>query len=595
MKFRELVLVGVFSFFCGGIGFSASYSPQQLIPVDSWIYDALYTLNAETKSASIADIGPCSVQELQLYFSLIDYDSLSEAGKKLYYDVQDFFAQKNFTLDFGPFSLGFNVNVHPELLYKSNKDIDWTFGSQHDLTWDKIYYNEDGTINHTETISASYGDVSAWGGHKLTTPLLSLPFYLKFGDIAFIETVPFVTSNFLYMSKPDNFTNIPLAFEAMDFMQPTTAYFSIGYLFKNNLGIDFQIGKEGLQIGRSLLGSVLYNNTFQTDAYFKFDFYSPKFKYDLNVAEIDHTKYLYLHNIEFVPFKWLKIGLTEGTLINDSFELRYLNPLMIMHSYHSWTEYRTEAESSAYNECHVSAYFGFTFDLVPIKNLRIYGIYSQVEMQLPSELESEYGKRLPNSLAFQLGAEYKFPSPHFGGWWSIQLEGIYSSPFMYYKTGADWSLYRARYDNYLCWTNPLCSWIGSPFGPDCAGFEIKGGYKQGQKWSADLSYQFMAHGENSFNLFSQVVDCNGKTYWVYYPSTFINGAYVKDSEVARNMGLSGTVEYKNQLTLDGNFVLNRNWSFDGQIGYAFVFNNNNVLNNFQQGIQLAFSVNYKVF
>ena len=595
MKFRKPFLaIFLFVFSLTKI-FCATYSQQQLIPVGNWIYDALYTLKAESKSAAMADIAPCSVQELQLYFSQIDYESLSDAGKKLYYDAQEYLTQKNFTLDLGPISLGFNLNAHPELLYKSNSEIDWTYGSEHEMTWDKIYYNADGSENHRETVNANYGDVSSWGGNKLTTPLVSFPINLNFADIAFIETVPFVSSNFLHMSKADNFSNLPLAFDAMDFMQPVTANFSIGYLFKNNLGIDFQIGKEGLQIGRSLLGSVLYNNTFQTDAYFKFDFYSPRFKYDLNVAEIDHTKFLYLHNFEVLPFNWLKIGFTEGTLINDNFELRYLNPLMIMHSYHSWTEYSTDKEISVYGESHVSAYFGFTFDVVPIKNLRIYGIYSQVELQIPPELTSDYGRQLPNSLAAQLGAEYKFVSPHFGGWYSVQIEGMYSTPYMYYKTGADWSLYRARYDNYNFSENPLCSWIGSPFGPDSAGFILKGGYSHGQKWSADLSYMFMAHGENSFNLFSEVVDCNGETYWVYYPSTYVNGSFVKDVDTARNMGLSGTVEYKNQFTLDGTFVLDKHWSFDGQFVYTFVFNNHNVPDNFQQGVQLAFGVNYKIF
>lgn len=599
MKSRNIFLKIILVLFLATDLFCESYSAQQLIPVNHWIYDALYTLNAESKSVSLADIGPCSVQELQLYFSKIDCEKLSQAGQDLYYQVQNYLSQKKFTLKLGPVDFGFNANLYPELLYKSNKNIDWTYGSHNQVTWNKKFYTYDEntktwTLDKTEPVNSKYEDASFWGGNKLTTPLISFPFYLNFADIAFIETVPFISNNILYMVDPNNFTNVPLDFLAADFMQPTTANFSIGYLFKNDLGLAFQIGKEGLQIGRSLLGSVIYNNTFQTDAYFKFDFYSPKFRYNMDVVEVDHTKFAYLHNFEVHPLDWLKFGFTEGTLINDNFELRYLNPLMIMHSYHSWTEYETAFEDYVYGESHVSAYFGATFDIVPIKNLRIYGLYSQVEIQIPSELGSEYGRHLPTSLAGQLGVSYNFPSP-WGGWITTGIEGLYSSPFMYYKTGPSWSWYRARYDNYKSTSNPICSWTGSPYGPDSAGFIIKGGYKNGQKWSVDLSYLFMAHGENTFNLFEETSDINGETYWVYYPSSYIDNQYSKSDTIARDMALTGNIEYKNQLTLDGRYVLNDHWAFDGQFVYTFVFNNNNILNDFEQGIQLALGVNFKVF
>lgn len=591
--FKKIILSWIFCFLCLNTIISETYSKQQLIPVDSWIYDALYTLSAEQKKVVNADIGPCSVKELQLYFSTLDYEQLSEPGKELYDQVQQFFNEKKLTLDLSAVKIGFNVNLYPELLYKSNSEIDWTFGSKNSVTYTINSYKADGSPDGSNDKTFYYCDVSSWAGNQLSKPLLSFPVNINFADYAYIELIPFISNRFLDMARPNNFTNIPLSFSSIDFMQPTTAYFSTGHIFKNNVGIDLQIGKEGLQIGRSLLGSVIYNNTFQTDAYFKFDAYSPKFRYDMNVVEIDHTKFLYLHDFQAIPFPWLKIGFLEGVLINDSFEIRYLNPLMIMHSFHSWTEYRTEQEYDIYGECHESAYFGLSFDIVPYKNLRLYGLYSQVEIQLPSELEGEYGRHLPTSFAGQLGVEYKMPI--LNGWGSVQLEGLYSSPYMYYKTGADWSLYRARFDNYSSTSNPLCSWMGSPFGPDSAGFILKAGYNKDQKWSADLSYMYMAQGENSFNLFFKTVNIDGKTFWTYYPSTQINGSYVEDSSVARSMALSGIIQHNNRLTLNGHYTLNKHFSFDGQFIYEFIFNNNHTSGNFQQGVQLSFATEYKIF
>lgn len=588
--YKVFILLGLF------IAFSVSaetYGDQQLLPVTSWVYDALYTLNAEQKRVTNADIGPCSVQELKLYFSLINYEELSDAGKDLYDRVQNFFDEKKFSVNLNPVHIGFNVQLYPEVLYKSNSDIDWTFGSHETYTGEKEIYKDE-TKTGSEPISETYNDASAWGGNKLAKPLFSFPVYIDFGNIAFIETDPFITNSFVYMVRQNNFTNIPLAFQAMDFMQPTTAYFSIGHLFKNNIGIDFQVGKEGMQIGRALTGSVIYNNTFQSDAYFKFDFYSPRFKYNLDVVEVSTKKFIYLHNIEGVIFPWLRVGLMEGNLINESFELRFLNPLMIMHSYHFWTEYRTADEYDVYREAHASAYFAATFDVVPIKNLRIYGIYSQIELQIPPELETEYGRHLPNSFAFQLGAEYNLPVEN-NGLYFANIEGFYSTPYMYYKTGADWSWYKKRFDNYDTRHDPICSWVGSTFGPDSAGFELKAGYKSGSKWSADIAYNFLAKGENSFNLFYQTVEADGKTYWIYYPSTYINGSYAKETSLARSLALLGTVEFKNSIELNGFYRLNDHFSFDGQLVYTFVFNNNHVKNNFEQGLQLAFGMEYKLF
>ena len=68
----------------------------------------------------------------------------------------------------------------------------------------------------------------------------------------------------------------------------------------------------------------------------------------MNVVQINPEKYIYLHTIEVTPWKWLKASVTEGTLLNEPFELRYLNPLMIMHSFASWNQYLTQAEDEIY-------------------------------------------------------------------------------------------------------------------------------------------------------------------------------------------------------------------------------------------------------
>ena len=82
----------------------------------------------------------------------------------------------------------------------------------------------------------------------------------------------------------------------------------------------------------------------------------------MTVAEVDQTKFLYMHQIDFSPWKWIKLGILEGNLVNEPFEIRFLNPLMIMHSFASWTDYRDSLEKKYYGEGHVCAYMGIKFD-----------------------------------------------------------------------------------------------------------------------------------------------------------------------------------------------------------------------------------------
>ncbi len=573
--------------------FGQQVNPNRLIPANSEVYDLLYTIFNEQCMTLNADFAPCSAREIEFYLKKIDYENLSENSKELYNEVLDIINEKPLTVNFGSIETGVNLIFYPELLYKSNSSIDWTYGAEKNGSYEKNIY-KDGDINpvQKEIVDYKYYDAANYNGNKLTKPLLGIPLYVDFSNYAYMECTPFVNKGVMAMVKNSNSSNIPMRIEEIEFMQPTNAYFSAGCLFDDKVGIDFQIGKEGQQIGRSLLGSVIYNNTFQSEAYLKLDLYSQNFKYDLNVSQVNYNKFLYLHNVEFNPWNWLKINFTEGTLINSAFELRFLNPVMIMHSFHPATEYLTDAERNTYWVARNCACLGFGFDLIPFRNFRLYGLYSQVEIQIPSELESAHGRHLPNSFAFQLGEEYKIPVK--GGWFFMNSEFMYSLPFMYFKGGEDWSMVKKRYDDYSIYWNPIYTWLGNPYGPDTVYFNAKTGFES-KNWNVDIGYMFKAHGENSFNLFLKNAEVDGKTIWAYYPNTKVYGEYLFDESIARNMGLSGNVEFSNSFIINGSYKINNKLSVDGQFVYTFVFNNNNVLGQFEQGIQVAAALKYCLF
>ncbi|AEE15748.1 hypothetical protein [Treponema brennaborense] len=608
---RKIVLSFLILIFVSANSFSQGM--QQLVPAKHWIYDALSMLYSETASTSLTANAPLSIAELTMYFSEISYERLSSSGKELYRQVADFFDNRKDLFLSDSVYTGLNIAVSPGVLYKSNDQIKWSFGTDYTGNGEnstistklKESFAAAAASTSSDSISydtgIDYGAASSFSGNELTTPFIAIPIYLGFSDYVFLETIPFFGKSFWGMTSARNFTNIPYTADDFEFLWPQIAYGSIGKSF-GNWGINLNIAKEGLQIGKTQTGSIIYNSTFETDCYTQLNIYSPKIKYNLDAIQISRNKFMYLHNLEIRPIKWFKGGMVEGTLINAPFELRFLNPLMIMHSFGAWDEYMSAEEKTYYGEAHVCAYIGFYADVTPCKYLRIYGLYAQNEIQIPAERKSETGRAMPDSLGGQLGFELTIPGND-NGWWLGTLEGIYTTPFLYIKHGAEWSLYRERYNMQSNGKLPICSWIGTPFGPDCVGLQARIGYSVPQKWNAEINYLFVAHGTNSFGLLDNTVTIDGKTYYAYYPSVLYKlnqegkgGLTAQEAEqLAQSYQLTGIIQYTNQIVLKSSYSIDDHLTLNGHAAYTFIFNNKNQQGIFEQGFELSLALTYSVF
>lgn len=576
-------IVIVFSFVTFNL-FAESYSASQLIPAEHWIYDSLYMLYNESGEALVMDTAPLSVGEIRQSLSYIDYEKLSYSGQKIYDRINEYLGEKKFTIDMKPIKVGFNIKFHPAFMFKSNEDIEWSYGT------DFAQKNE------------GYGAANDYYNNFLTQPFLRAPLYIDFADIAIIDCQASISKNFWGMTENYNFMNIFYKPEDFEFSWPLNANASIGYVFKNGLAVNFHVARQGLQFGHTKTGSIIYNDTFQTDFYTLLRVSGKKLKYEMGITQVDNTKFLYTHQIDFTLWKWFKLGILEGTLLNEPFELRYLNPLMIMHSFASWTQYSDPWEEKYYGESHICAYMGIKFDIIPYKNIRIYGLFAQTEIQPPTELGTPEANSIPDGIGLQLGIEVQHGDKS-GGMYKFVLEGIYTNPFLYIKHGAEWSMYRKSYSMTKNGTIPICSWIGTPFGPDSLGGQISAEYKYLDKWSAELSYLFMAHGENSFGLFSHKTTRDGREFYDYYPAAkyrlykdqWTPDQIAENERFARSWALTGIIQYTNRITAHGSYKFNEHFSIEGQVIYTIIFNNNNIFNNFQHGIEAGIAGTISLF
>ena len=310
-------------------GYAKTINDAQIIPHESSIYDEFQQLQNSAKQLVFTQNTPISVGELKFYLKQFDYDSLSPAAQKIYDSLYDFLYTRENILNFEDFELTLHPQINLELYYKSNKDIPWTFN----------YYYKDNLI--TMPLDLGFGNNLAMGSN------------LFLGNSYFAAQ-----NNDNFWNVPVNLKNLPDTYKSIEFYFPSFAYAGFGKYY-DNWGYNLYIAKQGKTIGNTLTGSIIYNSTFETDAYVEFDVYTKVLKFTMDVVQIssnrmdniqmDNTeRYLYYHQFDIRVLKNLKFSIMEGSLIASPFSLRFLNPLPFMHQYGDWKNYITKENEDLY-------------------------------------------------------------------------------------------------------------------------------------------------------------------------------------------------------------------------------------------------------
>lgn len=562
-----LLLASFFS-----IGAQVKNNPE-LIYGDHWAYEAFYQVATDAGLAVSADIAPVSAGELKYHLAKVDVSRLSEAGLKAYERLYSFLYGEADSTE--ALRLGWNVELTGETYYKTDDSIDWSF----------YKYME---------------------GYPLNIPLT-----IGFSDCVSMNTSLFLGKNIPYSADSGSFTNIPLSDSDLDFLFPNKASASTGY-YSDGWGLNLQIGRSDVTMGRTFKGSVVYNSTFETNAYVMGSIWAGRLKINSLFAEIDVKRYMAMHEIQVNILPNLTFGISEGQLTLGQPELRFANPLIIFHNFFAGDDYTrnkglSSQEKYDRDDC---SYMGVFIDYVPVENVRLYFLYSQDEMQLQYELVTGgYAQLLPNAFGIQTGTEAWFNGSN-GSIWKLNAEGIYTSPFLYVKQKPECSLLRQRFDkmySYLGYgSETIDSWMGTPYGPDCMGGDIYLKYEQPEKWSVSLEYSMVMHGENDWTMFNKKAEAKngpdaykGEEIYNYYPSVryYITetGTFEENRDLARSNWLTGTIETLHTLSLGASTYCSRNLKVSGKASYMLDFNCEHVSGNFQHGLELLLAVSYNVF
>ncbi|MDR3191683.1 MAG: hypothetical protein LBT87_01310 [Treponema sp.] len=524
---------------------------QKILYPGDWAYDALEILSMEQRLVFLTGSSLTVIQAERMLEDINDQE-LSPAGKLLYHRLRAYLGKAPLVSRFsGLFNFDIAPALQPELYYKSNEDLPWIYGRND------------------------------------RQPFVAFPLGFSISSYVAMESDLYFGENRRLSNAGDNYFNFPFdkeisGVQPIDTNMPKRAYLSMGFPFGQGFGINFKIGLGDEILGRTKTGSIIFSDNMRAFSYGTLSFYAPFISYAASAMELEVTKYLYLHHLQIRILKRLSFGLVEGVMVNAPFEIRYLNPMMIFHSFSAWESYDDYnadlANDSSYTkeESRVGSYLGITLDFRPWKYGRFYGLAAMNQFQIPSEKENE-DSTVPDGLAFQLGYESWIPlsgrlfNRDYRGHLWFGLEGVYTYPYMYILWDKGWSYYRESME---VSNDTIREWVGSPFGPDSAAGTVWLGYRDSSLWSLSLSFLYLAQGPNSD---AAIFTRPDREY------------YSKTRNQMLSMSPSGTASHTYQLNLDAEWSP-RDWlSLSLRPGYRIVSNHANREGRLEQGLELVFS------
>lgn len=574
MKLKRIILISLLLVFITTLLSATNLQKTYLLSDGVWI-------RANRLCISTGHLGPIPVSpttgaEILQALERLDYNSLSPQQKQEYdFIVAEIdtpskgvvFSAKNITLDPELF-LGFeayafnNLKSTPveEFFIPFRDRIPFFYGELHSYFGDLAYFDFQYTFR-----DGSQGFRLEDGVVKKGNDEENL--FYNFTNAGFILS-PALDGSWHYYG---NSKNIYTFFN----YQPTKVGGVIGNDFMN-----FYIGRSRQEFGNGVTGNMIIGDNFTYQEIAKLSFFSDIFSYYLSLTHFDnietntdfqlsglHQNRL-IHRFDFNIINKLRFTINIGAhMLTDSpFDLRMLNPMMIIHNWNNNSE-SIEWEPGNNDELNNILGFEFEYAFLPgyiataqlvIDQMRVYG---------------ENNSTVPAAFGFLLNL--KNYTTLKTGYLDSYVEGAYTSPYLYLNkktwNGNDNYMldhivgYRFSQNN-----TTEAEYSGYIYGPDAIVISAGTEYTSFKDWSIKGSILYMAHGEN------------GKENWRN-----------KDNRTGANISTpSGIVEHTLSIRTGGSYSILENLKLTAELGTSFIWNYHNAANAFRTNLQTAVGISW---
>ena len=540
-----------------------------IIPLSSPIYefvDALYTMEGHA-----APQGARPWTEADLRQQLDRITPSSTAAKRLYDIIEEQLSSDNGTA----VSADFNLFLTPSMAaHSNNKHFDTSSDWAVDVLNDKL-------------IGAQFSlYVSDYFAGRIG---ISLGFRDATNSRGINEDGVY---RFLDSSDEDRFsssfaTNIPfISNGSIDPDITDNSFISIG-----NQYISFSLGRGQVSWGNGIMGNLILGNTLpyhdyvslsaSNNSWFDYTMLVSFFSHPMNyyqsfTDEIHGTQMFIGHRFEF-RMLWDKLRLTLNEAImyhspDDTIDFRAFSPLLILHG--------------LYIPANANSLASAEIEFAPIRNLQLYLSFAVDDLSVGGEPKAPAEDATLNMWGIMGGARAAIP--HGNGYFSVNLETVYASPFMYHKdsynNGSQYN-YALDYVGSVRLSNGRYhrEYLSFPFGSDAFTIYTGLAYTVPKDWSAGIKLFFMAHGVTDENSIAKKYDgtITAVPGWLATMNPF-------DPEE------NGAIEYTYNIGLDGEYYILDNLLLSSSIDFIYAVNFDNMPGN-QFDIQWTVTLKYNLF
>ena len=446
-------------------------------------------------------------------------------------------------------------------------------------------------INNTD-----FGESSKWRSKVLNDKLLHLNGSLYVCDYFAADmglSLGFANSASQDSSSEPRFnnkisTNIPfLSAGDIDVDVTDNSYISVGVSY-----ISLSLGRGQLSLGNGKMGNLILGNNLPYHDYLSISASNNTwFDYTMLMSFFTHPKNYHqghtslIHGIQmFIAHRFemrmfsdkLRITLNEATMYqseDNTIDFRVFNPLLIMHGF--------------YIAANANSLASIELEFAPFRNFQLYASFAIDDLSVKEKKAPEPGATL-NMWGVMGGMRFSVPAKE--GYFTLGLEAVYTTPFMYHKDSygnADYSLDFIGTVSFMHGNKKVYNrqYLSFPFGSDAMATLLDVTYTNPMKWSLGINLFVMAHGITNINTKGEIYPSENNSGklpgWIMTENPFTDE--------------KGEISYTFNIGFNAECYLMRNLSVSAAADFIYVVNMDNKAEQNRQDLQFTLAVEYDIF